>query len=473
MNGKIGDFARQIETAHWRVASLKRHAGESLSPAAELLPSAFEELQAAFEELRVAQEEMLQQQRALLATRAQVEAEQQRYRDLFEFAPDAYLVTTASGMIREANRAAADLLGMPPPRLVGSPLALFVADYARRAFRNDVRRLRQATGPQRWELIMQAHGGAPFDAALTVAPIHDWSGIPAGLRWMVRDISERKQAEERIRTLNEQLKQRVIERTTQLEAVAAEKATALEHAREARAIAEQAVRDREAFMATVAHELKGPLTAIIGYSQLLQRRVIAGDTLKSRDLRGLRTIIESAQQLTNISELLQDVAQIEAGVLSTDRAPLDLTVLVQETISMLHKTLTCHSLDLRCADGPVVVEGDKLRLQQVVLNLLQNAITYSPARTTITVVVEPVGDQARLAVHDHGISVPTMACEQLFERFSHAGNADPPHGRGTGIDLYMVKEIVTLHSGQIEVDSAIGGGSTCTVWLPLAPDKAV
>src|SRR5262245_36643353 len=126
MNGKFDDFARQIETARWRVAGLERHAGQALLPANELLPVAFEELNVAFEELHAAQDELLHQQSELASTRERVEAERRRYQELFDFAPDAYLVTTANGTIREANRAAAVLLGMAQSALSGTPLSLFV-----------------------------------------------------------------------------------------------------------------------------------------------------------------------------------------------------------------------------------------------------------------------------------------------------------------------------------------------------------
>jgi PAS domain S-box-containing protein len=468
MNNNLDEFARQIETARWRVAGLERRAGESLVSATDLLPSALEELQVAFEELRIAEEEIHQQNHELLAARERIEDEHRRYRELFDFAPDAYIVTTTNGTIREANHAAAALFGMPQNALVGTPLAMFVADYARRAFRHDMNQLQRREGTQQWEARMQPHGRAAFDAAITVAPIHNLSGKLEGLRWRLRDITERKQAEEQIRALNTQLEQRVRERTAQLEAAIQEKDAALRSERVARAAAEQAIREREMLMVVIAHELNAPLAAIIGYAQLLQRRILAGDTLKSRDLRGLRTIVDSGQQLTSMVNLLQDVTRIEAGKLDINCAPLDLSALVQKTIEALRATLKQHTLDLRCAGEPLIVEGDLLRLQQVIQNLFQNAVKYSGTDGKIQVTLERVADQARLSVRDDGIGIPEAAQKQIFERFFRARNADERQASGIGIGLYVVKEIVTLHGGRVEVESKLGSGSVFTVWLPLA-----
>jgi PAS domain S-box-containing protein len=467
MKGKIDEFVHQIETARWRVAGLERHVAQTPAPATELLPAALAELSVAFEELRTAQDELLYQQSELATTRERVEAERRRYQELFDFAPDAYLVTTATGAIREANRAAAALLNMAQSTLLGTPLALFVADYARRAFRRDIGQLRHMEGPQRWEVAMQKHKGAVFVAGITVVPVRDWSGGAAGLRWMLRDITDHKQAQEEIRALNAQLELRVHERTAQLEAISAEKDIALEQEHAARALAEQAVRDREAFMATVAHELKAPLAAIIGYGQLLQRRVQAGDTLKSRDLRGLRTIVDSARQLTTMADMLQDATSIESGSMHINRAPCDLCALARDVAETLRATLKRYTLHIRCVDDPLLVEGDLLRLQQVIQNLLHNAIKYSPPDREISVVVERVEDQARLTVSDQGIGIPEAAQERIFERFYRAHNADKDQTSGMGIGLYVVKQIITLHGGRIEVKSQLGVGSTFIVWLPL------
>ncbi len=195
-------FDRQIEVALQRLEALARSAKDSGDLKA-LVVETLEELSAALEELHVAAEELRQQNEELAATRQSVEAERQRYQDLFELAPDGYLVTDPEGIIQEANRAAASLLGVPQEFLASKPLVVFVAEEARQAFHKRLTQMQQdATTAQDWEISLQSREGEPFPASLTVAPVRDATGRLTGLRWMVRDISERKEAEELLRSMS-------------------------------------------------------------------------------------------------------------------------------------------------------------------------------------------------------------------------------------------------------------------------------
>lgn len=253
----ISELAQQIKAVTQRATVLYQHAclpptqhPLNHSASAEqiltfknrtpLLTAAFEELRVTLEELQVAEEELWQQYEELETACHLVEAERQRYRDLFEFAPDGYLVTDPAGTIQEANRAAALLLNIAPQRLIGKPLGVFISPEERRAFRDHLTRLCHPildspplAGQLRpgrsleWEICLQPRsestvgrffeadatrptnrlsvvskwsslpvlGVQPFDAALTVAAICDRGGRVVGLRWLLRDITERKRAE--------------------------------------------------------------------------------------------------------------------------------------------------------------------------------------------------------------------------------------------------------------------------------------
>src|SRR4029079_1195755 len=171
--------------------------------------------------------------------------------------------------------------------------------------------------------------------------------------------------------------------------------------------------------------------------------------------------------LTTMADLLQDATSLESGQLHINRAPCDLCALVRDVAETLRATLKRYTLHVRCADDPLIVEGDLLRLQQVIQNLLHNAIKYSAPDRAISVLVERVDGQARLSVSDQGIGIPESAQEQIFERFYRAHNVDQEHTTGMGIGLFVVKQIVKLHGGRIEVRSQVGVGSTFIVWLPL------
>jgi PAS domain S-box-containing protein len=153
------------------------------------------------EELQVAEEELYAQVEELATSRQAIEAERQRYLDLFEFAPDGYLVTSPEGVIQEANRAAAALLQVRRDFLVGKPLFLYVATQSRETFSAHLNRLK--TGQERqsttWEMRLQPRGDNSFHAALTVGPMYDAQGRVTGLRWLLRDISQRVQMEGALR----------------------------------------------------------------------------------------------------------------------------------------------------------------------------------------------------------------------------------------------------------------------------------
>jgi len=195
-------FYRQIEAARQQLEALAQSAKDSADPRA-LVVETLEELSTALEELHVAAEQMRQQSEELAATRQSIEEQRQRYQALFELAPDGYLVTDSEGVIREANRAAMSLLGVHQEFLVGKPLVVFVAEEAREAYHKRLTQMRRdATPAQDWQVILQTREGEPFPASLTVAPVRDVGGRMVGLGWLVRDISQRKEAEDVLRSMS-------------------------------------------------------------------------------------------------------------------------------------------------------------------------------------------------------------------------------------------------------------------------------
>lgn len=203
----LDDFAKQIQGWYQRLAQLQQLTGESPSTPQqqEIIVTAFEEFSTAFEELHVANEELHQQHEELLVTQQALIAERQRYQQLFEFAPDSYLVTDVNGLIQEANRAAATLLNRSQKFLVGKPLACYVVKEDCRVFRQQLNQLRQVEGVQEWEVSLRSPDQTPLIAAVRVAAIQTSEGQPMGLRWLMRDITEHKRLELELRQANERL----------------------------------------------------------------------------------------------------------------------------------------------------------------------------------------------------------------------------------------------------------------------------
>lgn len=174
----------------------------------------YEQLSTALEELQVAEEELRQQNEELQITRSLIEQERQRYQELFEFAPDSYIVTDANGQIQEVNQAAIALLNLPRTFLVGKPLAIFVDERERTTFRSKLLRLQQEHWSQELEIRLQPRKAPSLDVSVTVAVVRDPQGKLIALRWQLRDITARKEAERQIKKLNAELMQRSLFETT-------------------------------------------------------------------------------------------------------------------------------------------------------------------------------------------------------------------------------------------------------------------
>jgi PAS domain S-box-containing protein len=181
-------FSRELRSARERIAELQRRAGVGPGPGGGLLPEALAELDVALEELSVTGQELRSQTDELATTRAALEAQRQRYQELFESAPVAYLVTDPMGRIGEANRAAARLVGVDRRFLGGKPLAAYVASGDRWSFRTMVTRLQRGEDERVADrpLRLRRRGGEVVPVVATVAPVHDRQGELAGLRWLLR-----------------------------------------------------------------------------------------------------------------------------------------------------------------------------------------------------------------------------------------------------------------------------------------------
>jgi signal transduction histidine kinase len=250
--------------------------------------------------------------------------------------------------------------------------------------------------------------------------------------------------------------------------LALENAALYQAERQARLEAEKAVQVRETFLSIASHELKTPLTSLLMQAQLLQRRAQRNNLLADRDQRALEVISDQARRLDSMINTLLDISRIERGQLIINRAPLAIDQLIQKVVSELQSLSETHTLVYERPPEAVMINADELRIEQVLQNVLQNAIKYSPDGGTIVVVLEQREDDVVISASDQGIGIPAADLPNLFTRFYRATNANPQRISGIGIGLYIVHEIVTHHGGTIHIQSEEGVGSTVVIQLPKA-----
>jgi PAS domain S-box-containing protein len=250
------------------------------------------------------------------------------------------------------------------------------------------------------------------------------------------------------------------------EDLASRAAIALDNARLYRD-AQAAVKARDQFLSIASHELKTPLTSLMGYIDLMQRRAGRAGDQNERDQRAMRVIGEQATRLNKLVSALLDLSRIETGQLSIERGLVDLNTLARRLVEETQPTTDRHTITFSGDNQPIMILGDELRLEQVIQNLIQNAIKYSPGGGTVAVLVSRQDTTAYVRVSDQGIGIPDSALPQLFRRFYRAPNADSQHISGMGIGLYVVREIIELHGGTVDVVSQERQGSTFIISLPL------
>lgn len=221
------------------------------------------------------------------------------------------------------------------------------------------------------------------------------------------------------------------------------------------------------FVALASHELRTPLTLVLGRLQLLLLRLPPPPAYE--ETRGHATVaLRHAQRLATLVDDLMDVTRLETGKLSLTLGPVDLAPLVTQAVETAQSLATGQAIHATVAAAPVVVTGDAERLEQVMLNLLTNAIKYAPGPARIEARLRRVGDEAAvIEVRDEGPGIAEGDQARLFNRFSQVEGFQHAAQGGLGLGLYICRELITAHGGTITVHSTWGRGTTFTVRLPL------
>ncbi|WNG49765.1 PAS domain-containing protein [Archangium minus] len=233
--------------------------------------------------------------------------------------------------------------------------------------------------------------------------------------------------------------------------------------------AQEAIRVRDDFLSIASHELKTPLTPLKLHLQVLKQKAVSGQPCP---LPHVEKALTQVARLSGLINDLLDTSRIQAGRLELKQAPVPLRELIREVLAELRPVSTHHTLEYEEPDEALTIQGDRGRLAQVLVNLLENALKYSPMGGTIRITVERHGAQALVSVTDTGIGIPPDQKAHLFERFFRARNAPISGFGGLGLGLYICRDIVEHHGGRIWVESEVGFGSTFSFTLPVVEGAA-
>jgi PAS domain S-box-containing protein len=459
----IARFSKRLEEARARAASERRRVRAS-----DASGGAWHSMEPLWPELASAAEALQQQQQELAAARDRIDAERQRYLGLFEFAPDGYLVTDHGAVVREANHAALDMLGTTKAGLLGKPLAAFIPSAYRRELRAVVAHLGPRGRVREWRLELQPRQGPSFPVSVALAAMTAGGGA-LEVRWLLRDVSDRHRLEDDLRAAYAEMEERVALRTAELEAASRAMAEAAARERALREQAEEADRAKDSFLALLSHELRTPMTALVGWVHLLLRGRLDAETSQ----RALESVERSTHAQVKLVNDILDVSRIITGKLQVEMARVDFVALVASAVSVMQPNAHEKGLIMEYEEPAlrVWVRGDAERLQQVVWNLLANAIKFTPPGGHLRVCVATEGSHVSVTIDDTGCGIAADFLPHIFDRFRQADLSSTRTHGGLGLGLGISRYLVEQHGGAIDARSeGLGKGSTFRFWLPVLED---
>ncbi|TMD60633.1 MAG: PAS domain S-box protein [Chloroflexi bacterium] len=344
------------------------------------------------------------------------------YASVVQSISDAVIATDMQYTILSWNKAAETLYGWTQEEVLGKPAPDILWYEFPHNSPNEWEEHLQTRGYWKGEVIHKRKDGTEVHIMASVSQVKDSNGTVIGAVAANRDITEWKELE----------------------------------------------RGKDEFIRAASHELRTPVTALKGYAQLLQR------TLEKQGLQDYaQTLAKMDGQITRLTKLiadLLDISKMQMDKVTYSKAVFDFNAWIHDIINDIQQASPQHVIALT-RDTQCKIIGDQDRLSQVFINLLTNAIKYSPKAERVDVIIRPVSDIVTVSVRDYGIGIPKEHHSRIFERFYRVTSSPDNTFPGLGVGLYISHEIIRAHDGKIWVESEEGKGSTFFISLPLAQDE--
>ncbi len=366
--------------------------------------------------------------------RKQAEHERAWLAAIVESSDDAIVSKTLDGIVTSWNPAAVRLFGYEPADIVGKPITTIIPPELRSEEVEILARLRRGEQIDHYETVRLAKNGRRIDISLTISPIKGADGTIIGASKIARDVTQRKRNERLLREADHQ---------------------------------------KDEFLATLAHELRNPLAPICAAAELLKN----AKTL-APELRAATAILErQARHITHLVDDLLDISRITSGRIRLQQEAIELGELMKSVVDSHRQAADTarHHLTLGASGTPIHVSGDRVRLTQILSNILHNAIKYTSPGGRVEVALRTEERQAVASIRDNGMGIPAEKLEHIFEPFAQLDTSYQHGDGGLGIGLTLAKRLVELHGGTIEAYSAgRGKGTEFLIRLPTiaaAPAK--